>query len=180
VDWHPWGAEALARAKAEDKPILLSIGYSAFHWCHVMEREAFEDDAIAALMNDHCVPVKVDRAAQSLIKANAVAAVVFLLVGGVFGLSIALTRWPAVHLLPADWFYLALTAHGFDVLLAWIIFFARSPPSPPGEEMVTVPSSSTLMVAPVASCIPRIVFPFGPMISPILAGLIFSVMMRGA
>jgi cytochrome c oxidase subunit 1 len=49
--------------------------------------------------------------------------VVFLLVGGLFGLSIALTRWPAVHLLPADWFYLALTAHGFDVLLAWIIFF---------------------------------------------------------
>ena len=67
--------------------------------------------------------LKVERSAQSLIKANAVAAVVFLLVGGVFGLSIALTRWPAVHLLPADWFYLALTAHGFDVLLAWIIFF---------------------------------------------------------
>jgi len=61
--------------------------------------------------------------AERLIKANAVAGVVFLLVGGLFGLSIALTRWPAVHLLPADWFYLALTAHGFDVLLAWIIFF---------------------------------------------------------
>jgi len=67
--------------------------------------------------------LKVDRAAENLIKANAVAAVVFLLIGGIFGLSIALTRWPAVHLLPADWFYLALTAHGFDVLLAWIIFF---------------------------------------------------------
>jgi len=67
--------------------------------------------------------LKVDRSAENLIKANAVAAVVFLLIGGVFGLSIALTRWPAVHLLPADWFYLALTAHGFDVLLAWIIFF---------------------------------------------------------
>ena len=67
--------------------------------------------------------LKVDRAAENLIKVNAVAAVVFLLIGGLFGLSIALTRWPAVHLLPADWFYLALTAHGFDVLLAWIIFF---------------------------------------------------------
>ncbi len=67
--------------------------------------------------------LKVDRDAENLIKANAVAAVVFLLIGGIFGLSIALTRWPAVHLLPADWFYLALTAHGFDVLLAWIIFF---------------------------------------------------------
>jgi cytochrome c oxidase subunit 1 len=67
--------------------------------------------------------LKVDRSAENLIKANAVVAVVFLLIGGLFGLSIALTRWPAVHLLPADWFYLALTAHGFDVLLAWIIFF---------------------------------------------------------
>src|SRR5512145_3016957 len=67
--------------------------------------------------------LKVYRSAELLIRANAVAAVVFLLLGGVFGLSIALTRWPAVHLLPADWFYLALTAHGFDVLLAWIIFF---------------------------------------------------------
>ena len=67
--------------------------------------------------------LKIDRSAENLIKANAVVAVVFLLIGGLFGLSIALTRWPAVHLLPADWFYLALTAHGFDVLLAWIIFF---------------------------------------------------------
>ncbi len=67
--------------------------------------------------------LKVDRAAETMIKLNAVAAVVFLLVGGLFGLSIALTRWPAVHLLPADWFYLALTAHGLDVLLCWIIFF---------------------------------------------------------
>jgi cytochrome c oxidase subunit 1 len=67
--------------------------------------------------------LKIDRSAENLIKANAVVAVVFLLLGGLFGLSIALTRWPAVHLLPADWFYLALTAHGFDVLLAWIIFF---------------------------------------------------------
>ena len=61
VDWFPWGTEAFARAKAEDKPILLSIGYSACHWCHVMERESFEDDAISALMNDNFVSVKVDR-----------------------------------------------------------------------------------------------------------------------
>ncbi len=67
--------------------------------------------------------LKVDLSAQALIKANAVAAVVFLALGGLFGLSVALTRWPAVHLLPADWFYLALTAHGLDVLLLWIIFF---------------------------------------------------------
>ena len=61
VDWYPWGAEALARAKAENKPILLSIGYSACHWCHVMERESFENDAIAALMNENFVSIKVDR-----------------------------------------------------------------------------------------------------------------------
>jgi len=67
--------------------------------------------------------LKVDRAAEKLIKANAVAAIVFLAIGGLFGLLVALTRWPAVHFLPADFFYLALTAHGLDVLLVWIIFF---------------------------------------------------------
>ncbi len=61
--------------------------------------------------------------AERLIKAHAVAAVLALAVGGLFGLGVALTRWPAVHLLPAEWFYLALTAHGLDVLLVWIIFF---------------------------------------------------------
>jgi cytochrome c oxidase subunit 1 len=67
--------------------------------------------------------LKVDAAAQALIKANAVAAVVFLLIGGLMGLLVALTRWPAVHLLPAEWFYLVLTGHGANVLLFWIIFF---------------------------------------------------------
>jgi cytochrome c oxidase subunit 1 len=67
--------------------------------------------------------LKVDVAAQSLIKANAVAAVVFLAIGGLMGLLVALTRWPAVHLLPAEWFYLVLTGHGANVLLFWIIFF---------------------------------------------------------
>jgi cytochrome c oxidase subunit 1 len=66
---------------------------------------------------------EIDLAADKLIKWNAVTAVVFLLVGGIFGLGVALTRWPAVHLLGPDDFYLALTAHGFDVLLVWMIFF---------------------------------------------------------
>ena len=61
VDWYPWGEEALSRAKEEDLPILLSIGYSACHWCHVMERESFEDQATADYMNEHFVPVKLDR-----------------------------------------------------------------------------------------------------------------------
>src|SRR4051794_2128230 len=61
VDWYPWGEEALNRAKGEDKPILLSIGYSACHWCHVMEHESFEDPQIATLMNENFVNIKVDR-----------------------------------------------------------------------------------------------------------------------
>ena len=61
VDWYPWGSEALAKSKAENKPIFLSIGYSACHWCHVMERESFENPSIAALMNEHFVNIKVDR-----------------------------------------------------------------------------------------------------------------------
>jgi uncharacterized protein YyaL (SSP411 family) len=61
VDWYPWGDEALSRAKRENKPILLSIGYAACHWCHVMERESFEDHATAAMMNERFVNIKVDR-----------------------------------------------------------------------------------------------------------------------
>jgi uncharacterized protein len=61
VDWYPWGPEAFERARREDKPILLSVGYSACHWCHVMEHESFEDEAIAAVMNQLYINVKVDR-----------------------------------------------------------------------------------------------------------------------
>jgi uncharacterized protein YyaL (SSP411 family) len=61
VDWYPWGDEAFERARGEDKPILLSIGYAACHWCHVMEHESFEDEETARLMNERFVPVKVDR-----------------------------------------------------------------------------------------------------------------------
>jgi uncharacterized protein len=61
VDWYPWGPEALAKARAENKPIFLSIGYAACHWCHVMERESFESDAVAALLNASFVAIKVDR-----------------------------------------------------------------------------------------------------------------------
>jgi uncharacterized protein YyaL (SSP411 family) len=61
VDWYPWGEEAFSRARTENKPILLSVGYSACHWCHVMERESFESPEIARLMNEHFVSIKVDR-----------------------------------------------------------------------------------------------------------------------
>src|SRR6476659_4517736 len=61
VEWHPWGEEALAEAERLDRPILLSVGYAACHWCHVMAHESFEDDATAAYMNEHFVNIKVDR-----------------------------------------------------------------------------------------------------------------------
>ncbi|MDH3889814.1 MAG: thioredoxin domain-containing protein [candidate division Zixibacteria bacterium] len=61
VNWYPWGDEALKRAREENKPIFLSIGYAACHWCHVMERESFEDETVAALLNEHFVSIKVDR-----------------------------------------------------------------------------------------------------------------------
>ncbi len=66
VDWYPWGPEALAKAKAENRPILLSVGYSACHWGHVMERESFEDAAIARLMNEHFVNIKAETVRQIL------------------------------------------------------------------------------------------------------------------
>ena len=61
VDWYPWGAEALTRAQREDRPILLSIGYAACHWCHVMARESFADARTAELMNEGFINIKVDR-----------------------------------------------------------------------------------------------------------------------
>ncbi|MCX8067664.1 MAG: thioredoxin domain-containing protein, partial [Anaerolineae bacterium] len=61
VDWYPWGEEALEKARREDKPIFLSIGYAACHWCHVMAHESFEDPETAAILNAYFVPVKVDR-----------------------------------------------------------------------------------------------------------------------
>src|SRR3954462_11318636 len=61
VDWYPWGEEAFQRAKHENKPVFVSIGYSTCHWCHVMERESFEDEGLAKLLNERFVSIKVDR-----------------------------------------------------------------------------------------------------------------------
>ena len=61
VDWYAWGEEAFAAARTENKPIFLSIGYSTCHWCHVMERESFENEAVATFLNEHFVSIKVDR-----------------------------------------------------------------------------------------------------------------------
>jgi uncharacterized protein YyaL (SSP411 family) len=91
VDWYPWGDEALARAREEDKPILLSVGYAACHWCHVMEHESFEDEATAALMNEHFVPVKVDREERPDIDSVYMDAVVSLTGHGGWPMTVFLT-----------------------------------------------------------------------------------------
>src|SRR4051794_18419037 len=93
VDWMPWGSEALERARSEDRPLLVSIGYSACHWCHVMERESFEDPAIAAVMNDNFVCVKVDREERPDVDAIAMEAVQMMTGHG---------GWPLNVFLPPD------------------------------------------------------------------------------
>ncbi|MGQ0722621.1 MAG: thioredoxin domain-containing protein [Candidatus Eiseniibacteriota bacterium] len=91
VDWYPWGAEALARARAEDKPILVSIGYSSCHWCHVMEHECFESEEIARIMNELFVCVKVDREERPDVDEIYMTAVQLMGVGGGWPLNVFLT-----------------------------------------------------------------------------------------
>ena len=91
VDWFPWGDEALTRAKEEDKPILLSVGYAACHWCHVMEHESFEDSTTAALMNEHFVSVKVDREERPDVDSVYMDAVVSLTGHGGWPMTVFLT-----------------------------------------------------------------------------------------
>src|ERR1700709_2781218 len=91
VDWMPWGPEALALARELDRPLLVSIGYSACHWCHVMERESFEDPAVAAIMNDNFVCVKVDREERPDIDAIAMEAVQLMTGHGGWPLNVFLT-----------------------------------------------------------------------------------------
>ncbi len=91
VDWYPWGAEALERARAQGKPIFLSIGYAACHWCHVMERESFENPEIAALMNEHFVSIKVDREERPDLDDVYMAAVQAMTGSGGWPMSVFLT-----------------------------------------------------------------------------------------
>ena len=91
VDWYPWGDEALGRARAEDKPILLSIGYAACHWCHVMEHESFEDSETATLMNERFVCVKVDREERPDVDGVYMEAVVALSGHGGWPMTVFLT-----------------------------------------------------------------------------------------
>jgi hypothetical protein len=91
VDWYPWGTEAFERAKNEDKPFFLSIGYSTCHWCHVMERESFEDERIAGILNEHFVAVKVDREQRPDVDETYMLAVQAMTGSGGWPLSVFLT-----------------------------------------------------------------------------------------
>ena len=91
VDWYPWGDEAFERAKKEDKPVFLSIGYSTCHWCHVMERESFEDEEVARILNEHFVSIKVDREQRPDVDAIYMNAVVMTTGSGGWPLSVFLT-----------------------------------------------------------------------------------------
>jgi uncharacterized protein len=91
VDWHPWGEEAFSLARSQDRPILLSVGYAACHWCHVMEHESFEDPETARLMNEHFVSVKVDREERPDVDALYMDAVVSLTGHGGWPMTVFLT-----------------------------------------------------------------------------------------
>lgn len=93
VDWYPWGDEAFARAKQENKPIFLSIGYATCHWCHVMERESFEDEEIAKILNEHFVNIKVDREERPDVDQIYMAAVQAMTGSGGWPLSVFLTPY---------------------------------------------------------------------------------------
>src|SRR5690554_2949641 len=91
VHWHPWGEETFALAREKDKPIFLSIGYSTCHWCHVMARESFTDSEVAAILNEHFVPVKVDREERPDVDAVYMSACQALTGQGGWPLSVFLT-----------------------------------------------------------------------------------------
>ena len=91
VDWYPWGEEALTRARDEDKPILLSIGYSSCHWCHVMAHESFENEAIAEIMNRNFVCIKVDREERADLDAIYMEATIRMTQSGGWPMTVFLT-----------------------------------------------------------------------------------------
>jgi uncharacterized protein YyaL (SSP411 family) len=129
VDWYPWGEEALAKARDANKPILLSIGYSACHWCHVMERESFENEEIAALMNENFVNIKVDREERPDLDQIYMNAVQLMLGHGGWPLTVFLTPdlvpfYGGTYFPPEDRFRLP----GFPRVLAGVADAYRSRP----------------------------------------------------
>ena len=109
VDWYPWGEEALTRARAEDKPIFLSIGYASCHWCHVMAHESFEDPETAAIMNEHFINIKVDREERPDLDTIYMTAVMAMSGQGGWPMSVFLTPdgkpiYGGTYFPPEDWY----------------------------------------------------------------------------
>ncbi len=126
VDWYPWSEEAFAKAKAEDKPIFLSIGYSACHWCHVMERESFENVEIAQFLNQHFVSIKVDREERPDIDDVYMTAVIGLTGQGGWPLTVFLTPdgkpfFGGTYFPPVDYYW----RPGFLTILKHVAAFWR-------------------------------------------------------
>jgi uncharacterized protein YyaL (SSP411 family) len=123
VDWYPWGEEALRKARDEDKPILLSVGYSACHWCHVMERESFENEAIARMMNENFVSIKVDREERPDIDGIYMQAVQAMTRQGGWPMTVFLTPdgrpfYGGTYFPPQDRLYGSSRMPGFPSILA--------------------------------------------------------------
>ena len=136
VHWYPWGEAALAKARTENKPILVSIGYSACHWCHVMERECFEDEAVATIMNENLVCIKVDREERPDVDAIYMDAVHLMGVRGGWPLNVFLMPdakpfYGVTYLPPQNWVQLVRSIHNaftnhHDELVASAAGFADS------------------------------------------------------
>jgi uncharacterized protein YyaL (SSP411 family) len=124
VDWYPWGEDALARARTEDKPILLSIGYAACHWCHVMEHESFEDEETAGLMNELFVSVKVDREERPDLDALYMGAVVSLTGQGGWPMTVFLT--PAGEPFFGGTYYPPEPRHGLPAFRQLLVAIAEA------------------------------------------------------
>jgi uncharacterized protein YyaL (SSP411 family) len=124
VDWYPWGEEAFERARSEDKPVLLSVGYAACHWCHVMERESFEDEATARLMNELFVSVKVDREERPDVDAVYMDAVVALSGQGGWPMTVFLT--PAGEPFFGGTYYPPEPRHGMPAFQQLLVAIAEA------------------------------------------------------
>jgi hypothetical protein len=142
VDWYPWGTDAFAKARSERKPIFLSIGYSTCHWCHVMERESFENEATAALLNEHFVSIKVDREERPDIDRVYMAAVQTMTGSGGWPMSVFLT--PDLKPFYGGTYFPPVDMHGrpgFPALLARISQFwteEQDKLEESGEELLAV------------------------------------------
>ncbi len=128
VNWYPWGKEAFAKAKEEDKPIFLSIGYSTCHWCHVMAYESFEDEEVANLLNQHFVSIKVDREERPDVDAVYMAACQALTGSGGWPLTIIMT--PEQKPFFAGTYFPKHGRYGVTGLMELLEAVAAKPPRP--------------------------------------------------